>query len=205
MAASLLECLLFGITLAAAVGPIALLIMSFGARAGTSVAARAGCGAALADFLYALLAFLASSAVLERLRRYEVLIHVGGGLVLLVLAVWMLQSALRLAEEPEVVAAPAPPGARRPFLTTLALTLVNPLTIAVFAGFAAQLPLAGSPARALLLAAGVGAGSLAVQLGFASAGVLLARVFARPARARLLQAASGLGIMAFGIHGLLQA
>jgi hypothetical protein len=79
------------------------------------------------------------------------------------------------------------------------------MTILVFVAFAAQLPITGSVRRAALLAPCVAAGSLAVALGFAWAGVLLAQLFARGARARLLQAASAAGIMAFGIHGLLQA
>jgi putative LysE/RhtB family amino acid efflux pump len=198
-----LKCVLFGITLAAAIGPIALLIVNLGARLGFGTAARAACGAALADFSYALLAFSAGAALLARLQRYEAPIRVGGAVALLTLAVWMLQGVMRPpAEAPPREAA----GDRsRPFVTTFLLTLVNPMTIVVFVAFAAQLPLAGSAGRAAVLAACVAAGSLAVALGFAWAGALLSRLFARGSRARLLQVVSAAGIMAFGIHGLLQA
>lgn len=200
---SALKCVLLGITLAAAIGPIALLIVSLGARVGFRTAARAACGAALADLSYALLAFFAGAALLARLQRYQAPIRVGGAVALLALAVWMLQDALRTS--PDRPLRQAPDDRSRPFLTTFLLTLVNPMTIVVFVAFAAQLPLAGSAARAALLALCVAAGSLGVALGFAWAGALLSRLFMRGSRARLLQVASAAGIMAFGIHGLLQA
>jgi threonine/homoserine/homoserine lactone efflux protein len=198
-----LKCVLFGITLAAAIGPIALLIVNLGARLGFGTAARAACGAALADFSYALLAFFAGAALLGRLRRYETPIRVGGAVALLALAAWMLQGALRTPSDRP--SQPAAGDRSRPFLTTFLLTLVNPMTIVVFVAFAAQLPLAASAGHTPLLALCVAAGSLAVGLGFAYAGALLSRLFARAARARLLQVVSAAGIMAFGIHGLLQA
>jgi threonine/homoserine/homoserine lactone efflux protein len=197
-----LKCVLFGITLAAAVGPIALLIVSLGARLGFGTAARAACGAALADFSYALLAFIAGAALLARLQHFETPIRIGGAVALLALAAWMLLGALRAP--PEGSRREAAGDRARPFLGTYLLTLVNPMTIVVFVAFAAQLPLAGSAGRAPLLALCVAAGSLGVALGFACAGSLLSRLFARPARARLLQVGSAAGIMAFGIHGLLQ-
>ncbi len=48
---------LFGVTMASAVGPIALLILSHGLRDGFKPAAAAGLGAALADLTYASIAF----------------------------------------------------------------------------------------------------------------------------------------------------
>ena len=122
------------------------------------------------------------------------------------LAVWMLRGALRTPPggAPGAAAGGAATAGARPLLATFLLTLLNPLTILMFVAFAAQLPLAGSTGRAVLLALCVAVGSLAVALGFAWAGALLARLFARGSRARLLQAASAAGIMAFGIHGLLQ-
>ena len=198
-----LKCVLFGITIAAAIGPIALLIVNLGARLGFGAAARAAGGAALADLSYALLAFVGGAALLGRLQRYQTPIRVGGAVALLALAVWMLQGALRTPPDRPLQSAAG--DRSRPFLTTFLLTLVNPMTIVVFVAFAAQLPLAGSLDRAPLLALCVAAGSLAVALGFAYAGSLLSRLLTRASRVRLLQVVSAAGIMAFGIHGLLQA
>ena len=202
-----LQCVLFGVTLAAAIGPIALLIISLGARSGLRAAALAAGGAALADCSYALLAFGAGAALLSRLQRHAMPIRIGGALVLLALAAWMLCGALRAPRDgPQGDPAGGTADSRaRPFLTTYLLTLVNPMTILVFVAFAAQLPLAGSTARVVLLALCVAGGSLAVALGFAAAGALLSRLFRRGRRARLLQGLSATGIMAFGVHGLLQA
>ena len=59
---------LFGVTMASAVGPIALLILSYGLRDGFKPAAAAGLGAALADLTYAGIAFALGSALLWRSR-----------------------------------------------------------------------------------------------------------------------------------------
>ena len=50
---------LFGVIVAGAIGPIALLIFGIGARQGFAAGAFAGLGASLADFMYALAALSA--------------------------------------------------------------------------------------------------------------------------------------------------
>ena len=55
---------LFGAIVAAAIGPIALLIFEIGSRQGFAAGAYAGLGAALADCLFALAAFLAGALIL---------------------------------------------------------------------------------------------------------------------------------------------
>jgi threonine/homoserine/homoserine lactone efflux protein len=94
--------------------------------------------------------------------------------------------------------------AQRPFLTLLLLTLVNPLTVLIFVGFAGQLPLGGSVRAAALLALAVFAGSLIVQTVFALGGAALARVLSDWRWQRLLNGLSGAAIAAFGLHGMWQ-
>ena len=65
---------LFGVIVAGAIGPIALLIFGTGARQGLAAGAYAGFGAALADLAYALAAFLAGAVVLPYLAEYELAI-----------------------------------------------------------------------------------------------------------------------------------
>jgi threonine/homoserine/homoserine lactone efflux protein len=72
----------FGATLAAAVGPIAVLILNYGIRSGLRQAVAAGFGAALADFTYALTAFSIGSILLARFTRYEQALRVVSGLIL---------------------------------------------------------------------------------------------------------------------------
>ncbi len=80
--------------------------------------------------------------------------------------------------------------------------MLNPLTIVAFAGFAGQLPLAGSTLRAVVLALAVFLGSIVVQLFLALTGAQFGRRLTNPSVLRALNAASGIGIIAFGLVGL---
>lgn len=198
MGAALLRSFLFGLVIAAAIGPIALLIFSTAAGRGFAVGAFAGAGAALADLLYALAAFSAGALLLPLLVAHERGIRIGGGLLLIALGIAMLLrgEAAEEMREPQAAAALWP---------TFLLTLVNPLTIVVFAGFVPQLPLAGSAGNAAALALALFLGSLAVQLAIAAAGAALGAALPSPGWRRALGAASALGILGFGIAGLAAA
>jgi putative LysE/RhtB family amino acid efflux pump len=159
---ALAKSFLFGVTMAAAVGPIALLIVSYAIRDGFKPAAAAGLGAALADLAYAGIAFALGSLLLAAFARHAAVWRLASALTLLLFGAWLAGRAWRASP-----ATTSPVPARRvtaPLLTTFALTLVNPLTIVLFAAFSAQLPAArtaqaiGAAAFALFL------GSLAVQL-----------------------------------------
>ncbi len=208
LADGFLQSFLFGLTLAAAVGPIALLIVNYGISQGFRAAFAAGCGAAVADLLYAMLAFIAGAQLLAWLADKQDEFRRLSSLVLILLGVWMLWRAWahHATQKPVAGAATATATARakRPFLTLLLLTLVNPLTVLVFVGFAGQLPLGGSLRVAALLALAVFAGSLMVQTAFALGGAALARVLSNPRWQRLLNGISGAAIAAFGFHGMWQ-
>ena len=206
LADGFLQSLLFGATLAAAVGPIALLIVNYGISQGFRAAFAAGCGAAVADLLYAMLAFIAGAQLLAWLADKQDEFHRLSSLVLILLGLWMLWRAwaVRAVQAPVATTPPPPVDAARPFATTLLLTIVNPLTVLVFVGFAGQLPLGGSPRVAAMLALAVFAGSLMVQTAFALGGAALARVLSNPRWRRLLNGSSGAAIAAFGFHGMWQ-
>jgi threonine/homoserine/homoserine lactone efflux protein len=201
-----LQSFLFGATLAAAVGPIALLIVNYGISQGFRAAFAAGCGAAVADLLYAMLAFIAGAQLVAWLADKQDEFRRLSSLVLILLGLWMLWRAwaVRAVQVPAATTAPMPADAARPFLTTLLLTIVNPLTVLVFVGFAGQLPLGGSLRAAGVLALAVFAGSLMVQTAFALGGAGLARVLSNSRWQRLLNGLSGAAIAAFGFHGLWQ-
>jgi threonine/homoserine/homoserine lactone efflux protein len=198
-AAALLKSLLFGLTIALAIGPIALLIVNYGVTRGFAAAARSAFGAGLADFSYALVAFVAGDFLVARLAAHRMVFEIVAAGVLVFFGLYLLTSALR-AQGP-VGAAPAA-GARNELATTYGLTLFNPLTLIAFAGFAGQLPLAGSAARAFLLAAAVFAGSILVQLALAATGAQLGRWLRSAVVLKSLNVASGLGILVFGLIGL---
>ena len=171
--AAIFKCLLFGFA-------IALLIVNYGVRRGFASAARSAFGAGLADLSYALIASIA-------------------GDLLVAFGVTMLIGAIRAKG---AVRALESTGTRNEFATTCALTMLNPLTIIAFAGFAGQLPLAGSTGRAVMLALSVFLGSIVVQLFLALTGTQLDRRLSNPSMLRVLNAASGIGIIFFGTAGL---
>jgi threonine/homoserine/homoserine lactone efflux protein len=206
LADGILRSFLFGLTLAAAVGPIALLIVNYGISRGFRAAFAAGCGAAVADLLYALLAFVAGAQLVAWLADRQGGFRHLSSVVLVLLGLWMLWRAWAPHATQEPVAGVATPGAdtKRPFLTTLLLTMVNPLTVLVFVGFAGQLPLGRSVSSTAALALAVFAGSLMVQTVFALGGAALARVLSNSRWQRLLNGLSGAAIAAFGFHGMWQ-
>ena len=192
----------FGATIAIAIGPIALLIVNYGLTSGWRAAVESGLGAALADFTYGLVAFAAGHALAPALEAREGGIRLVASAVLVGFGVWMAVSAIRRrGTEARPAAGPRAPGG--PLVATYLLTIVNPLTVIAFLGFAVQLPLGGSLVRSAWYAACLFAGSLCVQMLLAATGAGLGRVVADPRWVTAANVASGAGIAAFGVAGLL--
>lgn len=190
----------FGVIVSGTVGPIALLIFGTGARQGFATGALAALGAALADFLYALLAFLLGALVLPVLVEHRHAIDVACALLLIAFGAWMMISQLRQGPAPT-----APTSGTRVFLPVFLLTALNPMTLVIFAGFVPQLPVAGSPLVATGLALALGAGSVTVGAGFAAAGAALGKAMPGERGRRAVSLAAAAGILAFGILGLVRA
>ncbi len=199
MGAAFLKSLLFGAVLAGSIGPIALLILGTAARRGLAAGAFAAAGAALADLTYALAAFSIGALVLPLLAAHQTAVRTASASLLIVLGLLML-----LRRPAQEAAAPARPAARM-LLPVFLLTLVNPMTIVVFAGFVPQLPLAGSLPAAAWLAFALGVGSQSVGLAVAATGAALGAAVPGAGWRRAINAASGAGILAFGIAGLAAA
>ncbi|MEX2149038.1 MAG: hypothetical protein WD793_02400 [Steroidobacteraceae bacterium] len=197
MAGALWKAFVFGAVVAGAIGPIALLIFGTAAREGIAAGFFAGTGAALADLVYALAAFSIGALVLPLVAAHEPEIHAGCGLLLVGLGAWMLLTLARRVDPP----AAARPAARA-FLPTFGLTIVNPMTLVVFAGIVPQLPVAGSLANAAALALALAAGSLFVQSAIAAAGAGIGAALPDEGWRRAVTAAAAAGILAFGIYGL---
>ena len=189
----------FGVIVSATVGPIALLIFGTGARQGFAAGAIAALGAALADFLYALGAFVLGALILPFVAGHRAAIDIGCSLLLVVFGGWMLFAQ---SSPGRPVEAPNPAAL---FLPTFLLTFLNPITLVIFAGFVPQLPVAGSLAMAGLLALSLGAGSAVVGFGFAGAGAALGKALPGEGSRRAVSAAAALGILGFGLYGLAAA
>lgn len=198
MNSAFLKCLAFGLLVATSIGPIAVLIIATAAARGLRPGIFAALGAALADFAYALLAFSAGALALPFLEAQARAIRIGSSLVLVGFATATIRRSLTAG----AATAAARAGARGTLLATFLLTLVNPMTFVIFAGFAPQLPLAGAPALSAWLAFALFLGSLLVQIALAASGWLLGAALPGRGWQRSINLAGAAGILAFGLAGL---
>jgi len=193
-----LRALLFGATIAAAIGPIALLIIHNGMRHGLAAALASAAGVAAADFVYAVLAFTAGSQLARLLEHDRPTLALAAAAALIGVGLWLAQGALR----PQAAAEAGADAPRIGFRGTFLLTLANPLTIALFTAFSGQLALPTRWTGALYFAAFIFAGSLPVQACYALFGAAAGRLAPDQRVVRALNAASGVGIALFGVYGL---
>ncbi len=192
----LFQSFLFGLTIALAIGPIALLIINYGLNCSLKVAALSGTGAALADFAYSLVAFAAGSALVLLLTQYKNQVELTASLILVAFGGWMLFGAWRNKGASAVNNHET--KCRRPLLSTFALTIVNPLTILLFIGFSGRTVIHGVPAI-VLNGLGVFAGSLIIQLSLAFFGNVLKSFFRNKKAVFALNVISSVAIIIFGL------
>ncbi len=197
-----LKGLLIGFAIAAPVGPIGLLCIQRTLARGRWSGVLSGLGAASADAVYGCIAGFGLASLAGLLLAWQMELRLVGGLFLLYLG-WRTWLTPPAAEQARV--RPARAGLLGDYLSTLALTLTNPVTILAFLGIFAGLGLAGGAgdfvaAGALVL--GVFAGSLLWWLLLAG-GVGLLRGRFSPSILRWINLGSGLVIAGFGIWALL--
>ena len=201
LAEPLVAGLLAGWGVAIPLGAIGVMVVDVGMRAGLRPAAAAAAGVASADFLYAALAATAGAAAAGALEPHAHALRLGAAAVLALVAVLGLRALRRRPGD----AAAAPPG-RGLYVRFLALTSINPLTVAYFAALIAGLPaVASAPAEAkAVFVAAAGLASLSWQLALAGAGALLHRRL--PVSARLYTALAGNAlVLALALHMALAA
>jgi len=189
---------IIGFSIAAPVGPIGVLCIRRSLTDGQSVGLATGLGAATADAVYGCVAAFGLTAISSFLVGQRFWLGVLGGLFLCYLGVrtFISTPAEQTAEVQSSGVFPA-------YVTTLLLTLANPMTIlsfvAVFAGFG----LGASPDyfSASTLVAGVFIGSALWWL-FLSSGVALLRSAISSGWMRIVNRLSGSIILAFGLYSL---
>jgi threonine/homoserine/homoserine lactone efflux protein len=122
------QSLLIGLSIAAPVGPIGLLVIQRTLQRGALVGLATGLGAAVADALYGAVGAFGVSWVIDALTGARVPLALGGGAFLLWLAwrIWHAPPADRAAQ------AGAGAGLLQCFAGTFVLTLSNPATIFSF-------------------------------------------------------------------------
>jgi threonine/homoserine/homoserine lactone efflux protein len=193
---------ILGFTIAAAVGPISLLVIRRTIAQGQLYGLVSGLGVATADATYGAIAAFGLAALTDVLVNARVVLGLAGGLFLL----WMAWQTMRSI--PTEAATPAPTGRRGyagAYLSILALTMANPMTILSFGALFAGLGVtSGATGDAAFVVIGV-------LLGSAAWWVVLTTIVGR-LRGRMtstwihpINIASGLLIGAFAVVAIASA
>lgn len=193
--------LLIGFAIAAPVGPIGLLCVQRTLTRGRWSGVLSGLGAASADAVYGCIAGFGLASLAGWLLAWQTELRLVGGMFLLYLGsrTWRTPPA---AERARV--RPTRAGLLGDYLSTLGLTLTNPVTILAFLAIFAGLGLAGGSgdfAAAAALVSGVFAGSLLWWLLLAG-GVGSLRGRLSPSVLPWINRVSGALIAGFGVWAL---
>ena len=190
----------YGFLIAAIVGPISLLCLRRALNDGFWAGLTSGLGAATADAIYGVVAAMGLATVTHFLIALQIPLQFFGGAFLIYLGI----DAARSQPPPRGEAAPTIKSSARLYLSTLLLTLANPMTIlsfiAAFAGLAEN-DFGRSWTAPAFLVLGVFLGSSVWWIVLCS----LAGKFGQnltPARLRLINVLSGLCITGFGLWQL---
>jgi threonine/homoserine/homoserine lactone efflux protein len=193
-----LKGVVIGFSIAAPVGPIGVLCIRRALAVGVRAGLVTGLGAATADALYGCIAGFGLTVVSVFLVGQRFWLSLAGGLFLCYLGLRTFTS--RPAEKPAEV---RNGGLLSAYLTTLFLTLTNPMTILSFVAVFAGLGLGQSTDyfRAMMLVTGVFAGSAFWWL-LLSTGVALYRSRLNSGYMNAINKVSGAVILAFGLYSL---
>jgi threonine/homoserine/homoserine lactone efflux protein len=192
--------MLIGFSIAAPVGPIGILCIRRSLAQGRRIGLATGLGAATADAAYGCVAGFGLTAISSFLIGQKMWLSLLGGLFLSYLGIRTFTT--EPAEQPTEAVDSGLLGA---YLSTLLLTITNPMTILCFAAVFAGLGLGSGARRDYLsaseLVAGVFAGSALWWL-LLSSGVGLLKGQISLAWMRLINRASGTIILTFGLYSL---
>ena len=185
-----------GFLVALQLGPMSLFLIRSTLRQGWAVGLAIGAGIAVIDGVYATLG-AAGAVPLLTIGPLRVVLGLVGAAVLIVLGLRTLWSAFRVRTGGELEFEVS--GPRRAFLTSLAGTASNPLTIASWAAIfaAASAGTGRSPGAAALVVAGVTVGS-ATWVGTLASATAIARRAVGARAIRAADAIAGLGLLGFG-------
>jgi threonine/homoserine/homoserine lactone efflux protein len=184
-----LKGIVVGVIIAVPVGPVGVMCVRRTIFEGRLAGFASGLGAATADALFGIIAGFGLTVVSDWLIDYQHWLRLAGGCYLLFVggSAWLATPQVKSNSPPD------PEGLVRDFVSTLALTLTNPITILVFLGVFSALGLAGEAAtlgRAAILVLGVWVGSLLWWLGLGS-GVGLFRRSIEPGHLAWINRGSG--------------
>ena len=165
-----MKAILFGIILSLTVGPIAILVLNNGIHHGYMAAVRSAAGAALADYCYALVSFVAGSLLISKLDQYHYQIILLSSWVLIFMGFYMMFNAMK---NTKLLARVHRPSQKLGFRSAFYLTLANPIAIIALSAFIGHSTEQVDLLFAMQLAGAVFVGSLIVQCLLAISGFAL--------------------------------
>ncbi len=184
-----------GFTIAAAVGPVSLLVIRRTLAEGRIVGLVSGLGVATADGMYGAIAAFGLTAITQVLVDARPALGLAGGGFLL----WLAWKTVRADPHDPATAPPRRGGLAGAYLSILGLTLTNPMTILSFGALFAGLGVAGGDTvGSVLITVGVLLGSTAWWVVLTSI-VSIVRTRITTLWIRRINIASGLLIGAFAV------
>jgi threonine/homoserine/homoserine lactone efflux protein len=184
-----------GFTIAAAVGPISLLVIRRTLAEGQRYGLASGLGVATADATYGAIAAFGLSAITDVLVNARQVLGLVGGVFLL----WLAWRTIRSAPTEAATVATPRRGYAGAYLSILGLTLANPMTILSFGALFAGLGVtSGATTDAALVVLGVLLGSTTWWIVLTTA-VAMMRHRITPVWIHRINLASGVVIGAFAI------
>lgn len=185
--------MLAGYGIALPVGAVSAYLVALTARTSLRVGAAAAMGVASADGLYALLAVLGGTALASAIRPVAVPLRWVSVVVLVTLALWVAGRAVLQActGALSVQQLSAPPSPVRAYVSLVAITVINPLTVVYFAALVlgSRTGVTTSVAEQAVFVGAAFAASASWQLALACGGAMLGRMLTGP-RGRLFLALS---------------
>jgi threonine/homoserine/homoserine lactone efflux protein len=191
---------ILGLTIAAAVGPITLLVIRRTLGSGWLVGVASGLGVATADATYGAIAAFGISAASDLLVSLSRPLGFIGGIALLVIGA----RTVRDAHVPPVATPATTRGLARAYISILGLTLTNPLTIVLFAALVVSVGVPATTAAAASLWLGLALGSASWYVICVTA-VAALRTRVSPRLLRGITVVSGVIIAIFGVLTLIGA
>ncbi len=199
---ALLNGIVFGLVLAAPVGPVGVLCVNRTLTEGRLHGLLSGLGAAIADAVYGGIAAFGISSVSAWVERNQRVFALIGGILLIALAI------------KSFLTKPRPPSDRvarrihteslvQDVISTFTLAITNPVTVLAFAGLIATFGNAGlsGPTSGLALVLGVFIGSAAWWFAL-SGGASIFRQYMNGGFQRWTNRASSIVLLGFGIYAL---
>ncbi|MDO8484088.1 MAG: LysE family transporter [Candidatus Limnocylindrales bacterium] len=192
---------ILGFTIAAAVGPISLLVIRRTLAEGRIVGLASGLGVATADATYGAIAVFGLGAITQVLVDARQVLGLVGGLFLL----WLAWTTARATPHDPASSPSRRGGLAGAYLSILGLTLTNPMTILSFGALFAGLGVTGGDsAGAALITVGVLLGSGAWWVVMTSI-VSALRTRVTSAWIRRINVASGVAIGVFALVSIASA